>query len=112
MSRDVVIIVVPFLQQFHGHYGDYWRLSPLTLKALVEKNGLELLYLSVNHHLMSSVYIYALASKHPESWTSHFDSNFSYVEAAHRGPEPYVGCRAIPNFAHRFEQAARNLLKR
>ncbi len=32
LSRDVVIVVVPFLQPMHDEYGDYWRFSPSAVK--------------------------------------------------------------------------------
>ncbi len=68
MSRDVVILVVPFLQEMHGLYGDFWRFTPQAIEKLFEKNGLELLYLTFNIHVGASVYIFAIASKKPDDW--------------------------------------------
>lgn len=96
MSRDIVILVVPFLQPYHSEYGDYWRFSPLLVKRLFEDHGLTLLYLSFNNHRFSSVYVFAIASKHPERWKSHFDYTFTCIDPLGKGREPYIGCRALP----------------
>jgi hypothetical protein len=48
MSRDAVIVVVPFLQEQHGEYGDYWRFTPWAIKRLFERNGVIPAYLSHN----------------------------------------------------------------
>jgi len=77
MSRDVVILVVPFLQPYHSDYGDYWRFSPLLVKRLLEDSGLEALYLSYNSHRRSSVYVFAVASRHPDRWREHFPYSFT-----------------------------------
>jgi hypothetical protein len=68
-SRDIVILVVPFMQQNHGRgYGDYWRFSPLAIKELFEKNKFKLIYLSANNHNNASVYLFAIGSINPERW--------------------------------------------
>lgn len=110
MSKDIVIIVLPFVQQYHGEYGDYWRFSPLVIKTMFEKNGFELLYQSFNSDRMSSVYVFSIASRHPENWRSHFHWSFTCVDPAGRGAEPYIGCRAIPNLGHRFGRLVGKLL--
>lgn len=64
MSRNHVLVVVPFLQQQHGpEYGDFWRFTPLAMKRLMEKNGLELTYINYNDSATDSIYIIALGSK-------------------------------------------------
>ena len=42
MSKDIVIVVVPFLQEQHAEYGDYWRFTPLTLKSFEQTQGIDL----------------------------------------------------------------------
>lgn len=69
MSRDIVIIVVPFLQEQHADYGDYWRLTPLAVDKLFHKNGLETLYLNYNDTKDASIYIFAIGSKNPLQWS-------------------------------------------
>jgi len=99
LSKDIVIIVVPFLQQMHSDYGDYWRFSPLGIKKLFEENGLSLQYLSFNNHKNTSVYVFAIASKSPEKWEGRIDNSFSigcknvFLDTC----ESYVGCRSISN---------------
>lgn len=112
MSRDAVILVVPFIQQFHADYGDYWRLSPMAVKRLFEDNGYTLLYLSFNSHRNASVYVFAIASRQPERWAGRFDYRFSCRDPIGGGPEPMIGCRAIPNDRHRFYRRLRGLFSR
>jgi hypothetical protein len=104
LSRDVVIVVLPFLQQQHGDYGDYWRFTPLAIKRLFEDHGLTLLYQSFNGHRRSSVYTFTIASRNPERWKGHFEWSFSVVDPHGRGPEPYIGCRAIPNWGYKLRR--------
>lgn len=96
MSRDVVILVLAFLQPYHSEYDDYWRFSPLLVKRLSEDKGLELLYLSFNSHRFSSVYVFAIASKKPDQWRRHFNYTFTCVDPTGKGREPYIGCHALP----------------
>ena len=98
MSSDIVILVVPFLQQMHGDYGDYWRFTPLAIKNLFEENGFTLVYLSFNNHRNTSVYIFAIGSKKPEKWYQ-ISNEFDYKcrEGLFDSFENYIGCRAINN---------------
>lgn len=71
MSRDAVVVVVPFMQDEHyapGLYGDFWRFTPLGLKRLFEDNGMQLVYLSANDSPWYPVYLLAVASRTPERW--------------------------------------------
>lgn len=96
MSRDIVIVVVPFVQQMHADYGDFWRFTPQALKHMFEEQGLEVAYLSFNNGFKDSVYLFCIASKKPSKWrqklpfqTSYVDENFQHL------PEPFAGCNAI-----------------
>lgn len=84
MSRDLVLVVVPWLQPYHGDYGDYWRFSPLAVKKMYEANGLVPLYLSFNEDAFASVYVFALGSKHPERWRARFPEPIAIQNAAAR----------------------------
>ncbi|GAB1540688.1 hypothetical protein NUACC21_33570 [Scytonema sp. NUACC21] len=99
ISRDIVLLVVPFLQQMHTEYGDYWRFTPLTIKRMFEENGMSLLYLSFNGHKNASVYIFCIATKNQTKWHEKIQGEFSYTEK--RKPlddfEAYIGCHAIQN---------------
>jgi len=70
LSRDIVIVVVPFLQELHPAeaYKDYWRFTPFAVKKLFEENGMELIYLNANNNKRESVYILAVGSKNPKKW--------------------------------------------
>jgi hypothetical protein len=111
MSKDIVIIILPFLQQYHSNYGDYWRFTPLAVKRMFEENGFELLYQSFNNNKLSSVYIFTIASRHPEKWRKYFEWSFSYIDPVCSCSEPYIGCQAIPNFGHRLGRLFNRLLK-
>ena len=95
MTKDVVILCVPFLQEMHTDYGDYWRFTPLALKRMFEDQGLTLLYLSFNNHWNASVYIFAIASKQPQQWQQEFHYQFSDTDSAGH----YAGTYAILNVA-------------
>jgi len=97
MSNDIVIIVLPFLQQYHSDYGDYWRFTPLAIKRMFEDNNYEVLYQSFNSDKSSSVYTFTIASQKPEKWKKHFNWSFTNVDPVGTGAEPFIGCRAVPN---------------
>lgn len=68
MTKDVAIIVVPFMQEEHGDYGDFWRFTPQALDRLFSLNGMTTLYLSYNEDRNASTYVFGVASKHPNRW--------------------------------------------
>jgi len=99
MSRDIVILVVPFLQQMHTKYGDYWRFTPLALERMFKQNGLSMMYCSFNSHRLASVYLFAIASRLENRWHDKIPLSISHVDPRRPmdGLEPFVGCHAIPN---------------
>ena len=70
MSKDVVVIVVPFLQEQHGAYGDYWRFTPQAVEKLFSENGLTTLYMNFNDSANASIYLFAVGARCPERWDS------------------------------------------
>jgi len=106
MTKDIAIVVVPFLQQYHAEYGDYWRFTPLAMKRLFEDQGMEVLYQSFNSHKRSSVYLFSIAAKRPENWRNLFEGSLDHVDPYGKGPEPFVGCHAIPNISYKLRRAA------
>ena len=68
LSKDIVIIVVPFLQEQHAEYGDYWRFTPMCIETLFKINKFELIYINFNDWKDASIYIFAIGSKCPEKW--------------------------------------------
>lgn len=96
MSKDAVILVVPFMQQMHTDYGDYWRFTPLAIEKLFQKNGFHLHYSSFNGQPKTSVYLFALGVKDKTKWLSKIPSQNGYSDPVDPldGFEPFVGCHA------------------
>ena len=70
MSNDIVIVTVPFIQEQHADYGDYWRFTPLAIEKLFKKNNMDLIYINYNDDKDSSIYIFAIGSKKSSLWKS------------------------------------------
>lgn len=68
LSKDVVIFIVPFLQEMHGEYGDYWRFTPQAIHKLFELNNFKLIYINYSMNPKHSIYLFAVASKNPTNW--------------------------------------------
>lgn len=71
LSNDIVITVVPFLQEFHhvpDQYHDYWRVSPYALALSFKKHGFQTLYVNWNDDPFGNIYIFHVASCQPEKW--------------------------------------------
>jgi hypothetical protein len=77
---------------------------------MFEDNGFALVYQSLNAHKRSSVCRFSIASRHPEAWANRSERSFSCIDPKGSGPEPYIGCRAIPNWAHRLRRLVRDAL--
>lgn len=77
LSRDIVIVVVPFLQELHweeSSYGDFWRPSPFALQRLFEENGFELVHLAWNENPTTALYLFCIASRQAAKWAGVFPS--------------------------------------
>lgn len=70
LSKDVVIVVVPFAQVQHetSGYEDFWRFTPTCMRRLFETNGFSVIYESVSPHSESAVYLFFVGSRSPERW--------------------------------------------
>lgn len=70
LSKDIVIVIVPWLQQLHYSegYKDYWRISPYSIKRMFEENGFALVHLCANNSSKDSVYILAVGAKNESKW--------------------------------------------
>jgi hypothetical protein len=99
MTRDIVIVIVPFLQVMHGDYGDFWRFTPLTMEKLFNNNGLEMMSCTFNSHKNASVYLFCVASKNPEQWEVLSNKTSFYIDPfqSDNGFQNWVGCHAIDN---------------
>ena len=70
LTKDVVIVVVPFAQEQHENTGylDYWRFTPTCLRKLFEINQMEVLYESANQDANAATYLFFVGSKQAEKW--------------------------------------------
>lgn len=70
LSKDIVIIVVPFAQEQHESesYYDYWRFMPNAVRRLFEENGLRVIYESHNDDHNTGIYLFFVGSRQPEKW--------------------------------------------
>lgn len=68
ISRDVVIVVVPFSQLQHesASWGDYWRFTPTCLRRLFQENGLTTIYEAESPTRNAAIYLIFVGSRHPE----------------------------------------------
>lgn len=99
MTKKDVIVVVPFLQEMHADYGDYWRFTPSAMEKLFLKNGLKQVHCSFNSHPNASVYLFCIATKDSKSWENirglynQLDDPFAKKDNFSN----WVGCNAIQN---------------
>lgn len=77
MSRDVVILVVPVLQQIHFSegYGDYNRLTTMGIVKSFEENGFETVVLQTNEQQFASIYCFAIAVRDYSKYKDVFEKN-------------------------------------
>lgn len=71
LSRDIVILVVPFAQHTHwveGSFGDYWRLTPFTFQELFRENGFTMIYWATNENPVYAQYLLVVAAKDAKKW--------------------------------------------
>lgn len=95
MTRDVMITVVPFMQDEHytGElYGDYWRYTPLGLKRMLSEHGLEVIYLSSNDTPWYPIYLFCVASRRPDAWRDAFPAPYDWDTRVGRDMFLYPDC--------------------
>lgn len=80
MSKDIVIVVLPFLQEQHGAYGDYWRFTPWCIKRLFLKNAFIPAYISVNDGPINSIYIFAIGVRNKTSVNKFYTASGNIVD--------------------------------
>lgn len=116
LTKDTIILVVPFLQQMHaknGEYGDYWRFTPLAIKKMFEENNMAVLYSSFSNYKNVSVYLFFIASKNPEKWKNKIFNEFNYKCEKDLLDffESQTGCKAISNsWLFRISSFVKNLV--
>ena len=74
LSKDVVIVVVPFSQVQHesDDWKDYWRFTPSCLRRLYEANGLTVVYESHSPSKDAAVYLLSVGARNAECWRACF----------------------------------------
>jgi hypothetical protein len=75
LSKDVVILVTPFLQQVHyvpGSFLDYWRFTPFALEDMLRHQGLKIVYLNYNENPVYPIYLFTVATRNEEKWKPFF----------------------------------------
>lgn len=80
LSRDIVIIVVPVMQQIHHteDFGDYWRPTTMAIAKLFIENGLEPLVIKCNDQPFAPIYCFAIGSKKPGSYKDKFPEDIDF----------------------------------
>lgn len=98
LSRDLVIVVVPFLQKMHGDYGDYWRFTPSALHRMFADHGFSVVYSAFNNHRRTAVYLFMVAARQPEKWQQISNTLTTHTRRWPLLPfRDQVGCRALTN---------------
>lgn len=69
LSRDSIVIVVPFVQQLHGpNDGDFWRFSPYAMRRMLSENGFDMVYESAGPEKGRNRYLFCWASRDKSKW--------------------------------------------
>jgi len=79
LSNDIVIVVVPFLQEQHADYGDYWRFTPLAVEKLFQRNNIDMIYINYNDNKDNSIYIFAIGAKNKQKWKQIIDNSNNQI---------------------------------
>ena len=110
LSRDIVIVVVPFVQEQHytESYGDFWRFTPMALDRMFSEHGFTTIHSSWNHHRYAATYIFSIASRTPDK---HIPLNSAVTgqysrRLLRRHPGAWVG-ESVRKFVIRKAKSAR-----
>lgn len=70
MSRDALIVVVPFCQCSHEleSFKDYWRFTPSALRTMYEEQGMAVIYEASNQHVGAASYLFFVGSREPQKY--------------------------------------------
>lgn len=108
LSRDLVMIVVPFAQEQHesADYGDYWRFTPTALRRLFQENDLQTLRVSWNEHSNAATYVLAIGSRHADKWKDRLPP----PQSQSRHPAAWIGRPRVGPTRQELKAAARRVL--
>lgn len=70
MSRNLVIVVVPFAQVTHwsASFGDYWRFTPMGLRRMYEENEFTVVHEAAGPPGKEPIYLLFVGSRQPDRW--------------------------------------------
>lgn len=70
MSRDILIVVVPFVQTSHDtdSFKDYWRFTPSALRSMYKHEGMTVVYEAINEQVDAASYLFFVGSYKPERY--------------------------------------------
>jgi len=80
LSKDVVIVVVPVMQQIHHteDFGDYWRPTTMAIAKMFLENGLEPLVIKCNDQPFAPIYCFAIASRNSDKYKNKFEKDIDF----------------------------------
>jgi hypothetical protein len=99
MSRDAVVLVVPFAQKMHytESFGDYWRFTPQAMRKLFERQGMSVVFEGANNTFNASVYLIAVGVRDPVSWLGKLPPYQPLTQLAQ-----WIGKNPVRSLAHRM----------
>lgn len=80
LSGDVVIVVVPVMQQIHHteDFGDYWRPTTMAIAKMFLENGMEPLVIKCNDQPFAPIYCFAIASRNSDKYKNKFKKDIDF----------------------------------
>lgn len=106
LSSDLVITVVPFKQKLHfepGQYGDYFRMTPFSMRHFHEAAGLTVLYESFTPTPALDVYLFYVGSRTPERHAA-FPRNVPAIESLNYAVGSFRASDLLRNIVSRFTE--------
>lgn len=70
LTKDVLITVIPWKQALHfnpGQFGDYYRISPFTMRRFYEKNNFTIMFETYSPSYAPDTYLLYIGSRKPKN---------------------------------------------
>ncbi len=70
LTTDILITIIPWKQALHfhpGYFGDYFRISPFTMRKYYEKNGFKLVFEAFSPNYAPDIYLFYVGSRKPQN---------------------------------------------
>jgi hypothetical protein len=84
MTRDIVVVVVPFTEAIHGHedgFGDFWRFTPEAVDGLFRPHDVVRVYAAMNHQPWWGIYVFWVGSRRPDRWRKQLETTSDRLPA-------------------------------